>query len=199
MCLIIYKPAGIEIPSSLIINAYQDNHDGWGIMSQHDNQIQLTKGFSLQSLQTEINNYDLSQELYVHLRKATKGAIALDNCHPFQVTPDLYLMHNGTIDIEINDNKISDTKSFVNLISPMLKNYPDLLKDRGWIKLIESFIADSRIVFLDRKGNNYFINQHLWYNRRGLYLSNTKSSLKNYSQIRDYQKNSSLKIPALSC
>lgn len=186
MCLIIRKPVGSIIPESLLVDAFTKNHDGYGVFWSQNNHLRVIHGFDLEKL---IGTVDAAQtlenELFVHLRFATHGDISLNNVHPFRITDDILMAHNGVIDIARQDRSYSDTAVFCDLIRPMLASNSELIFNTGFHELVRRYIGDSRIVFLHSSGKSVIINQSDGIQWQGLWLSNTYAwSLWNTSQKR---------------
>lgn len=172
MCLLIHKPAAATVSMELIKDAYKRNHDGIGIMLAYQGDIEVYKFLDLTDFYHHMETLT-DMELFIHFRMRTHGNISLDNVHPFQISDDLWLMHNGVIS-DVGTCKLrSDTKLFVELITPMLQNNPNLLFDLAWQKLIAKFCHGSRLAFLHSSGRSVIINEQDGINWRGLWLSNT--------------------------
>lgn len=117
MCIIVYTPEGVDLPSEKTLKqCYNKNPDGVGIMYRIDqSNIQITKGFmkyedfktALDGICREVDVTDI--EVAIHFRFATHGSIIKELCHPFIVEESLEtmratnavvkgaLMHNGVI------------------------------------------------------------------------------------------------------
>jgi hypothetical protein len=97
MCLIIHKPAGEFIPEDLLRAGASLNHDGWGLMGFG------TDGKPLIERRSQLDIEELlaierrlrGAEYALHLRRRTRGDVSESNAHPFRITDDIYLMHNG--------------------------------------------------------------------------------------------------------
>lgn len=135
MCIIMYKPKGIELPNDTILeNCFDDNPDGAGLMFRQKNgRIKTIKGFmfceemynALDKIEKEYNLTEL--DLVMHFRYATQGKICPENCHPFPVTnkkidlrelnieSDVGVAHNGVISFcyDKRKNALSDTQIFI--------------------------------------------------------------------------------------
>jgi len=110
--------------------------------------------------------------MIIHFRIATSGRIDEDNCHPFQVTPDIVMAHNGILDNAEPTSTISDTRVF---IGEVLSDLPEgFLWNYGIQRLISGFIGDSKLVFLDRYGMYRFVNENLghWDKHHSNWFSN---------------------------
>jgi len=129
MCIIMFKPKGVEMPDEqTIINCFENNPHGAGFMYQtKKGMVRIKKGLmTVDSLLDELkklkNKKDLN--LAVHFRWATHGKTTEGQTHPFPITgrisvmekTDLTtcsaMMHNG-ICSDYGDRCISDTMDFV--------------------------------------------------------------------------------------
>lgn len=147
MCIIVYKPAGVEMPAKTVWeNCWSSNHDGIGLMYREKGKVRIKKGFmSLQAFEKALEHLkrktDLNAlDLVVHFRFATHGTVNPGNCHPFPVTGNLKRMqevdlavsralaHNGILHkfAPPKSLKVSDTMYF---IYKNHKNINRILKD----------------------------------------------------------------------
>lgn len=118
MCIIIYKPKGVAMPSEEIIETcFENNPDGAGISYSAKDGVVFLKGFmdykSFRSTLDAIKD-KTSRDIVMHFRITTSGGTRPDMCHPFnigeQISPHkstCVLHHNGV------------------LFSPMTKWYSD--------------------------------------------------------------------------
>ena len=98
MCLIIASPEGKVPTRGVIEQGWKDNSDGWGLMHSNGSEIVINKGLNFDHLKPLLDNLNGSPYV-LHYRWATHGNKNIDNCHPFQVTKQLYMAHNGVISI----------------------------------------------------------------------------------------------------
>jgi glutamine amidotransferase len=89
----------------LFFSHSKDNQNGWGLAVFHQNGVNLEKE-PIRADQSIYLNHRLPSlknvsNLFAHIRKATKGNISYENCHPFVMNDcegrTWTLMHNGTI------------------------------------------------------------------------------------------------------
>src|SRR3546814_2253752 len=114
MCLIIHKPAGVEIPGELLAAAAAHNPHGWGLMGFDTNGkplIQRRTTVDVAEL-IDVEHALLDSEYVLHLRRQTKGGSGLDNVHPFKIIDGVWLMHNGTLKLKPRLPGKSDTCHF---------------------------------------------------------------------------------------
>ena len=120
MCLIISKPAGIDVPLDLIQSALDYNADGVGVMANGgaDRWVKIKP----HKLQRKINALGAAA---IHFRMATHGRIDHTNVHPFRAIDGSQIMHNGVLHkyapFDRTAAAASDTSLFVQrFINPML-------------------------------------------------------------------------------
>lgn len=127
MCIIIYKPRGIPLPTENILeNCKLNNPDGIGFMYRNEkDEVIISKGFaSVQKLLQNLRGLD-EFPICIHFRWATHGAVIGGNCHPFPISRsvsdmqrhqnvcNMGLAHNGIIPDFPVSTKISDTMQFI--------------------------------------------------------------------------------------
>lgn len=189
MCLIIQKPANVPIPFDLLESAFNHNRDGWGVMWAKDGAIQTVKGFDMASLVEATDSPEFAEkDGFVHLRIGTAGKVNLDNCHPFKVNDNIYLMHNGILGVTQSVSKdMSDTWHFVrNYVEPVLSKYPDAFMNEDWITDMEYFIGSgNKLALMNSNGDFSLVNRRAWTRYEGLMLSNVYSCPIKY-RYKDY-------------
>lgn len=186
MCLIIDKPAGKKLERGVLERSLSRNPDGWGLMYADAGSIIVHKGL----LPTEFLRiaYSIPKTAHVvyHHRLATHGSKTMDNCHPFPVTDDIYMMHNGILGITTTlEHDKTDSYHFARyVLRPMLMNDPSLFGTARFADLIESLIDKDKIVLLRADGACQRIGEGV--ERKGLWYSN-EYSFRDYA-IRFYDK-----------
>lgn len=111
MCIIAYVRKGIAMSDADIMDCFEANPDGAGVMWKKDNKspIQIQKGFmSVDALLKAWHKIPKSCERAIHCRIATSGRVSTACCHPFPIRPkttamrslkdeaEMAFMHNGT-------------------------------------------------------------------------------------------------------
>lgn len=179
MCIILYKPRGQSILIDLIASSIDYNPDGYGFMGiAADGRTTVRKGLDASAAELHRLASQFEQgECVLHLRRQTRGGAGLDNTHPFRVADDLYLMHNGTLPVDIRVAGRSDTWHFVHdYLSPLIERRRGLLYDPALRRIVESWIGPAnKLVFLDaREGRIEIYNESQGCNHEGLWLSNSR-------------------------
>lgn len=120
MCILIYKPKGVEMPSKYILDkASLANPHGFGFVSSNH---KLYKTMSYERFMQELAKVDDSENCIIHFRLATHGSICRRNCHPFKQR-DVFFAHNGILRIQpINDMTDSET-AFKTLLYPTIAKF----------------------------------------------------------------------------
>lgn len=143
MCVIIYKPVGVDIAGDIFQKAFIANPDGCGLAIKKNEDLYVLKGIMFSSnIEVAMNSLldvikvSLKEvELVIHFRLASSGRVTENLTHPFVLSknPDLeplcwykvqepVLFHNGTIlSFTKHDRNTSDTRELAiwlgNLIS----------------------------------------------------------------------------------
>src|SRR5271157_5457445 len=109
MCLLITSDTGKLPDSDLVLSAWNQNPDGFGLVYADNGQLTVHKGLELSQLQSVLPDA-LDHPYMLHFRWATHGTVNTDNCHPFRVIrKQLYMAHNGILPIKIVNPQMSDT------------------------------------------------------------------------------------------
>lgn len=120
MCVILYKPTGIKMPSRTDLKAcFKHNPDGAGFMLPLDNKVIIHKGFmKYEDFEKDLiktvkdNKVDpIATPIVCHFRISTQGGVNKALCHPFPICEDydemrkldnicdIGLAHNGIISL----------------------------------------------------------------------------------------------------
>lgn len=112
MCQIIYVPPNGFFPWIHLEAIYENNPDGFGMMWTENGKVKHIKGlFDRDEIFYMIDDGPKTGVAY-HFRYTTRGLTNDDNCHPFIISDDLGMMHNGTIPNIKDISKLSDTAQF---------------------------------------------------------------------------------------
>lgn len=182
MCIIVYKPPGIDLPNDdILYNCSDSNPDGIGFMYRNDDgKIIINKGIlTVRDLLKELSRVpDIkSRDLAVHFRYATHGDKSPGNTHPFPMScniremrrlhnrVDCAIMHNGVVLglPQHRDISLSDTMCFIKQIIALgmdnegivkiLNQGKFLIMDSKETKMYGTFINDGGIYY----SNNGYI------------------------------------------
>ena len=193
MCMLIFKPAGIELSEADLSNAWADNQDGAGFAFVERGRLKIEKGYWLESeFLADVSRLSAYPAI-VHMRYATHGSRDDANCHPFDLQADGAFAHNGIIPgmgtgfgsyrtyawETVGTGKIykpaknpqpakSDTAEFVEKFL-LGKSYSWCKSSR---KFITSKLAGSKGVSLHSNGKALIYNATAGHWRRGAWFSN---------------------------
>ena len=189
MCIIAYKPNGVDFPSDTILkNCYDNNPDGAGFMYAYKGAVHIQKGYI--TWEAFKNALDKARKLtgnrvpYVmHFRIATQG-FEKTMTHPFPLSSKMSnlkklrcncsigVAHNGIIDLTSDGSKdYSDTMKFItDYLSNIIQSYSWYKNDRHKL-LIERLIEGSRLAILDKNGHCELLGK-TWEEDGGVWYSN---------------------------
>ena len=194
MCIIIYKPVGVKLPSKHILqNCLINNPDGFGYCYPVNNKIHIIKlglinsaKSILKSIRLNIDN-TLDMPIIFHSRIATSGLIDKKACHPYPITDkddllrqaDIYCnmscCHNGVLN---NGSKVlNDSQLF---IKDILSNFTFDDMNKPHIKtLLETYISGSKLAIMNNDSNVLLLGNN-WIIENDLYYSNSSYKQENY-------------------
>lgn len=205
MCIIVYKPEDLELPSiSTLFKCYNFNPHGAGFCIRTEHGVEIRKGFMTfqdftDALEIASKRFNLKQkDVVFHFRLATQGSINPQNCHPFPVTfrekelrelsinADMAVAHNGIILFCGYEKKMSDTMAFI-------RDYLAFIKDHVNDQIINELIyhaTDSKFAimttkkvnligsFIQRKEDGCFYSNYSYY--KNIYVVDKKSNYVTY-------------------
>lgn len=197
MCLIFLKPKSAKnyLTYERFCNALDNNPHSVGIVYKNpeDGKVKIERFVKPEKGKEKI--YDIikdKEEYAIHFRFATHGAVNLDNCHPFLVTKDLCLMHNGVMSEfgDIDTNK-SDTRNFAeSFLRPYIEQEGiEVIKDKEFIEDVGKVIGSyNKILLIDKDFNWSIINEKSGVWKEGCWMSNSYSteSSRNYYDSYNY-------------
>lgn len=183
MCVIVHQPAGAYLSKQTAEKMWETNSDGGGFAYIGiDQKIHVEKFLDFADFWRsfeEARSTNRDTDFLVHMRIATSGRVALDNCHPFQVDEHTVMAHNGILthitgSIPLAAEK-SDTREFVELVLPELpKNWLD---NDIIVDMVEDYIGSSKLMFLttnpELKKNVYILNESKGVNKHKMWWSNS--------------------------
>jgi hypothetical protein len=184
MCLIITGKSAqirdtLRNTNGMLADIYRSNPDGIGIMYGTSKGLKVVKVLP----KTAAEALDFigklprdDRELALHFRWATHGDKNMLNCHPYDIIPGyIAMMHNGVLHTgNAADKTKSDTWHFIQdyLLSAVHAS-PELVFDPGFVRMVEDFIDDNRLVFMNGEGRIQHVNKEQGVEHEGMWFSNT--------------------------
>lgn len=182
MCLIIAKPAGKDIPTRWVESAANQNKDSLGIAYYDDKGRQRIHKWvtpNAERVKAAIKLLDslTDRAVLVHFRYTTHGKTNEANCHPFPITKDAVIAHNGVIPGYVcPEGECSDTVLFIR------KNILPFVQEYGYKAILPHLnglykedLGSSKLCALTKDGEFFYANEKLGTWREGMWLSNTYS------------------------
>lgn len=178
------------------MTALENNPHGAGIVYRDKNGNVRIDRF-LHSLEKADKIFDIinkADEYAIHFRYATHGEKNIINTHPFVISKNLCVMHNGIMNEFANINKEwSDTKNFAEYYcKDLAKEYGDkIFFNREKVKELGKRIGSgNKLVFIDKDFNISIVNEDSGTWLDGCWASNTYSiNVENYhNTFKSYNK-----------
>lgn len=201
MCIVIVKPAGKRIDTTLeahLYNSFQGNSDGFGLMWNDGVSVHIRKGFmtwkSARKIINRVKDFAGNVDMVFHARWATHGSISSGNTHPFPITDDIAqlkavalktdmgIAHNGVITeygSMKDDNDLSDTQQFIrHCLSVIKENITnpailDLIRSATTSKFALMTPTDVHLIgtFVQEKNGCYYSNRDYEYAYKTTYVN----------------------------
>lgn len=181
MCLLVSQPATTAFTDEFLIDVYNKNSDGLGIMYAEAGRLHVYKALpaNAQDFVDFYRKHAQDRDCIWHARMKTHGDIDMENCHPYRVTDDIWMAHNGILSTGNDaDHTKSDTWHFIkNVLRPSLTADPDLILDPQWVAFMGEVIggsnkfgllrSDGEICVINRKSgvefeNSWLSNTYAW-------------------------------------
>lgn len=182
MCILIHQKEGVTLDADMIADFYQKNSDGFGALlmlpdaSGKEHLTMIKKIGGVKSIAETYYEHIAGRNALMHFRWRTHGEVDLENCHPYKVTDDLWMMHNGVLHTGNEDDKSkSDTWHYIRkFLLPIIRQDPSLIFDAAFRALVESHIgASNKFAFMDTKGRIALYNQKHGVEHMNCWFSNT--------------------------
>lgn len=190
MCILIIKPAGVDMPSKKTFqNCFDNNPDGAGFAYSDGRKLYLKKGYmsfepfwkDLVAVSKATKNL-VDYPVMLHFRIATHGTVKAENTHPFNVGDNMVAGHNGILNIKPQGDLTDSETFFKNVCAPMLERFP--LDSPQFSRVVLSLIDSSKVAFLSDTGEIKMFGQFLL--KDGVYYSNSTYTYSYYSAY-DYK------------
>jgi hypothetical protein len=177
MCILIHHTANTSFSDEVLRDFYSHNPDGFGLMFGDGQKIHVTK--SLGSVDETIALYrDIAEgrECIIHYRMKTHGNIDTANCHPYRITDELWLAHNGILSAGNPIRKeMSDTWHMIEyILRPIAESNMDMLFTEDFQEYLGDLIGSSnKFALCHADGRIAVINREAGVEHFGAWLSNT--------------------------
>lgn len=187
MCIAINSKKGTSPTKDQLKESFDSNPHGGGYCFADGKKVVIKKGFF--TFEDFYRSYEMDQmgkkDKLIHFRIATHGAINTDNCHPFRITEQIAMIHNGVIDHFGSPSK-SDTKEFCELVlKPLIiQNGFEVLKRESVASMLSDSIGNSKLAFINHKGQTVLINE-----KKGNWFKGVWYSNKSYQKTFNYHHN----------
>ena len=169
MCLLMVTMGQVPDYNS-IVNASNNNPDGFGYAIHYGDRIITSRGMNAQrTIDKFFDALDGAGTDFVamyHARITTHGDSIIENAHPFRVggRKDIILGHNGMLPIHPKQgDRRSDTRIFAEDILPNLG--VESLDDKDSFKRLEGWAAGSKLAILtnapELRDSVYIVNEDL--------------------------------------
>jgi len=199
MCIIVYKPEGVNFPTKKVFKeCFNNNPHGAGFAYIENGQVKIQKGYmgftsfnkALRQVRMRIGD---KSPYVLHFRISTQAGERPDCCHPFPLSSkmddlrqltfssDYAVAHNGIIDLTSSYSKTvtySDTMEFITNYLSLIIDKPTFYKDKKKVTLIDRLI-DSKMAILDKSGHCTLIGTFV--EEGGVFYSNTTYKSPKYS------------------
>lgn len=162
MCIIAVKPKNVIITRDTLRRCFDSNSDGAGfVVTKPGGGLTMQKGFFTFDAFWDAYERHAKETAVIHFRIKTHGNKDAEMCHPFRITDDLYVAHNGIINISTEDDPTkSDTWHFTELVlKPELARSQAALHRPAFQYLLSCTIGGSKLAFLNSAGKTVIINK----------------------------------------
>lgn len=177
MCILIHHPANVSFSDELLNDFYAHNSDGFGAMYAEGGKLVIVKTLGKpQEINALYKDALKGRECIIHYRMKTHGDIDMENCHPYKVTDDIWMAHNGILAMgNPVDKTKSDTWHFIKyILRPALEADPMLIFDQEYQLYLEEMIGGSnKFAFMHSSGESVVLNYDAGVEHEGAWLSNT--------------------------
>lgn len=177
MCLLIQQPAGCTFSKIELNDFIRRNPDGYGYARAERGHIIWGKMVAdADTIIADYYRHMAGKSGMIHFRMATHGQTDEANAHPFEVTPEIVLAHNGILSSgnPFSDDE-SDTAHFVKyIVRPIALSTPDLLFTPEWGEMVGNLIGKSnKLTIQHADGRSAIINSSGGVLHKGAWMSNT--------------------------
>ena len=177
MCLLIVQPKGVTFSRAEIADFVDYNADGFAIAYGDGKALHLTKRVGeAADIYRDYLSLAAGRKCVLHFRMATHGPVSAENSHPYFITPDIAMAHNGILDI---GNPVDATKTdswhFAEFfIKPVAILTPENLFNAQWLGMLGELIGPSnKLTFIHSDGRIAIVNEDTGVSHKRAWMSNT--------------------------
>jgi len=169
MCVIMYKPIGVEpLKKEWLENAVEANRDGWGVLIRNqEGRVTVEKGFDKARFVDWTSNFGADVDVVAHARISTGGKIDVNNLHPFPLfksreeftsneksDPQAWLFHNGIVNVPEWDKNFCDTWHLARIWESLYgERIGEKMRIKGWRRRQRKGLGDySKFVLVNSEG-----------------------------------------------
>lgn len=170
MCQIIYKPDGHDFDLGKVDMAVRANPHGFTLFWKVGNVFKLERTMSAEEIMVHVKDCPSDSPAIFHARKQTRGDIAIENTHPFEMGDAGLLWHNGTV-FQIKTRKEPDSKVIADIIGngdiETAKSMLELFTDSRFILFRKDEDGEAKTIIVNEDKGAWIDDQ--WYSKPSLF------------------------------
>ena len=174
MCIAIVNKAG-TLPLETFTTSFRNNPDGIGMAWTDGSEVRTLRTMNapeqLHARYLEVRE-ETPHPILIHSRISTHGVKDLGNCHPFKVSKNLALIHNGIVNAPTYRPDRSDTWHLVDLLRLMRNPSEAINADSPEGAWLEELAGYSKIALLHVSGVTRIIGESKGTWENGSWFSN---------------------------
>jgi len=196
MCLLIASTKKVS-NQEWLRNGFTKNNHGAGFAYALEGKLFVKKGFfSFDSFIKEYSEIpEKAKGVVTHFRLSSGGKIDENNCHPYNITENCVLAHNGVFSNVDSCADYSDTHHLVeDILKPLFSKNTQVLFTSAASYLLSDFIGKwNKLAILNNKGNINIVNadEGYWEQDNTVWFSNKdyeKMSYKGSRWVKTYEE-----------
>lgn len=177
MCLLAVIQPGLVVTDDEILDFTWYNEDGYGLMRVDGRRVVAVKGRDMSAFVPTFRAWlahanDTGRPFAMHTRMRTSGEIDDANAHPFLVTPNVYLMHNGILGRDLWSGVRPEMCDTWHYASETLSKRRFPLDEAAQAEIGKAIGGGNKFVVADKSGLT-IINRESGIEWRGSWFSNT--------------------------